>query len=46
MAGRLAWPGHRVIMLEAEAMEFTVGRFIDGDSWLPPTGVAFVAGLT
>ncbi|KAG2585950.1 hypothetical protein PVAP13_5NG005900 [Panicum virgatum] len=46
VAGRLAWPGHRVIMLEAEAMEFTVGRFIGGDSWLPPTGVAFVAGLT
>ena len=33
VAGRLAWPGHRVIMLEAEAMEFTVGRFIGGDSW-------------
>jgi len=46
VAGRVAWPGLHVITLEAEAMEFTVGRFIDGDSWLPPTGVAFVAGLT
>ncbi|KAL6850231.1 hypothetical protein ACP4OV_020858 [Aristida adscensionis] len=43
---RVAWPGHRVIKLAEEAMEFTVGRFIGGDSWLPPTGVAFVAGLS
>lgn len=43
---RVAWPGHRVIKLPEEAMEFTVGRFIGGYSWLPPTGVAFVAGLT
>jgi len=46
VAGRVAWLGLRVITEAAEAMEFTVGRFIDGDSWLPPTGVAFVAGLT
>ena len=38
--------GPHVITLEAEAMEFTVGRFIDGDSWLPPPGVPFVAGST
>ncbi|KAL6627028.1 hypothetical protein ACP70R_030754 [Stipagrostis hirtigluma subsp. patula] len=43
---RVAWPGRRVIKLAEEAMEFTVGRFIGGYSWLPPTGVAFVAGLT
>lgn len=46
VGGRVPWPGHRVIKLPEEAMEFTVGRFIGGYSWLPPTGVAFVAGLT
>uniref|UniRef100_A0A0E0JG24 Pectinesterase n=1 Tax=Oryza punctata TaxID=4537 RepID=A0A0E0JG24_ORYPU len=46
VGGRVSWPGHRVIKLPEEAMEFTVGRFIGGYSWLPPTGVAFVAGLT
>ncbi|KAJ1281835.1 hypothetical protein BS78_03G004300 [Paspalum vaginatum] len=43
--GRLEWPGHHVITSAAEAMAFTVGRFIGGRSWLPYTGAAFVAGL-
>ncbi|KAL6850232.1 hypothetical protein ACP4OV_020859 [Aristida adscensionis] len=45
VGGRVAWPGHRVITSPEEAMEFTAGRFIDGCSWLPPTGVAFVTGM-
>ncbi|XP_078438727.1 pectinesterase-like [Wolffia australiana] len=43
---RVKWPGVRVITMEEEAEKFTVGRFIGGTSWLPSTGVAFVAGLT
>ena len=43
---RVKWPGFRVITLEEEADRFTVGKFIHGSSWLPSTGVAFLAGLT
>ncbi|MQL77326.1 hypothetical protein Taro_009732 [Colocasia esculenta] len=46
VAKRVNWPGYRVITLEKEASKFTVAEFIYGSSWLPSTGVAFVAGLT
>ncbi|CAL9767707.1 unnamed protein product [Musa acuminata subsp. burmannicoides] len=42
---RVPWPGYRVITLPAEASKFTVAQFIYGSSWLPSTGVAFLAGL-
>ncbi|KAK4480494.1 hypothetical protein RD792_013569 [Penstemon davidsonii] len=43
---RVNWPGYRVITSTVEASKFTVAQFIYGSSWLPPTGVAFLAGLT
>lgn len=43
---RVNWPGYRVITLAEEAVRFTVGQFIYGSSWLPSTGVAFLAGLS
>lgn len=43
---RVKWPGYRVIKTAAEASKFTVGQFIFGSSWLPSTGVAFMAGLS
>ncbi|XP_043706777.1 probable pectinesterase/pectinesterase inhibitor 34 [Telopea speciosissima] len=43
---RVGWPGYRVITQAAEAAKFTVAQFIYGSSWLPATGVAFVAGLS
>ncbi|WOL02203.1 hypothetical protein Cni_G10922 [Canna indica] len=43
---RVTWPGFRVITLPAEASKFTVAQFIFGSSWLPSTGVAFLAGLS
>uniref|UniRef100_A0A0E0JYL0 Pectinesterase n=1 Tax=Oryza punctata TaxID=4537 RepID=A0A0E0JYL0_ORYPU len=46
VAGRVAWPGHRVINDSAEAERFTVARFISGASWLPATGVSFLSGLS
>ncbi|EES02180.1 hypothetical protein BDA96_03G005500 [Sorghum bicolor] len=46
LEGRVAWPGHRVITMAEEAMEFTVRWFIAGYSWLPATGLPFVGGLT
>lgn len=43
---RVKWPGYRVIKTAAEASKFTVAQFIFGSSWLPSTGVAFMAGLS
>ncbi|XP_042053201.1 probable pectinesterase/pectinesterase inhibitor 61 [Salvia splendens] len=43
---RVKWPGYHVITSEEEAGKFTVAKFIYGSSWLPATGVAFVAGLS
>ena len=43
---RVNWAGYRVINSSAEASKFTVGQFISGSSWLPSTGVAFLAGLS
>ncbi|ESQ45617.1 hypothetical protein EUTSA_v10010220mg [Eutrema salsugineum] len=42
---RVNWPGYRVINSTAEANRFTVAEFIYGSSWLPSTGVSFLAGL-
>ncbi|KAL5208486.1 hypothetical protein ABZP36_032921 [Zizania latifolia] len=46
VAGRVPWPGHRVINDTVEAERFTVARFIAGESWLPATGVSFLSGLS
>ncbi|KAL1553100.1 putative pectinesterase/pectinesterase inhibitor 34 [Salvia divinorum] len=43
---RVKWPGYRVITAVEEASKFTVAQFIYGSSWLPSTGVAFLAGLS
>ncbi|KAI3815680.1 hypothetical protein L1987_15359 [Smallanthus sonchifolius] len=43
---RVNWPGYRVITSTIEASRFTVAKFIYGSSWLPATGVAFMAGLS
>lgn len=43
---RVKWPGYRVITSTVEASRFTVAQFIYGSSWLPSTGVAFLAGLS
>ncbi|XP_060203858.1 probable pectinesterase/pectinesterase inhibitor 61 [Lycium barbarum] len=42
---RVTWPGYRVIKSVEEASKFTVAKFIYGSSWLPSTGVSFLAGL-
>eukprot|EP00253_Pinus_taeda_P036122 PITA_36122 len=43
---RVKWPGYRVINSSSEASSFTVSKFIEGDSWLPSTGVKYVSGFT
>ncbi|CAL9208187.1 unnamed protein product [Musa hybrid cultivar] len=41
---RVTWPGYHVISSD-DAMNFTVRNFIQGDNWLPHTGVAYDSGL-
>ena len=42
---RVKWQGYHVLKDSKEAEGFTVGMFIDGNSWLPETGVPYKAGL-
>ena len=44
-AARVRWPGYRVITDRSVAVQFTVGRFIQGAYWLSDTGVAYEEGL-
>eukprot|EP00253_Pinus_taeda_P013168 PITA_13168 len=43
---RVKWAGYRRILSSREASQFTVSKFIEGDSWLPSTGVKYVSGFT
>ncbi|KAJ7972992.1 Pectinesterase [Quillaja saponaria] len=42
---RVTWPGYHVINA-TDAANFTVSNFLQGDTWLPQTGVPYVRGLT
>lgn len=42
---RVNWPGYQIMNDSSQAINFTVARFIDGNSWLPSTGVTYTAGL-
>ncbi|XP_066315165.1 pectinesterase-like [Miscanthus floridulus] len=44
-AGRVTWPGYHVITDRSLAVQFTVGQFIQGGSWLNGTGVPYIEGL-
>ncbi|XP_047340332.1 pectinesterase-like [Impatiens glandulifera] len=39
--GRVKWPGYHVIKDDKQASFFDVKNFINGDSWIPATGVPF-----
>lgn len=41
---RVTWQGFHLIGFE-EASYFSVGKFIDGVSWLPSTGISFASGI-
>ncbi|KAF1862404.1 hypothetical protein Lal_00026937 [Lupinus albus] len=43
--GRVNWVGFHVINDPTEAVKFSVGDFLNGDSWIPGTGVPFDVGL-
>ena len=46
LGGRVGWPGYHVLTAAEEASNFTVAKFIYGSSWLPSTGVSYLAGLS
>ncbi|PKI76022.1 hypothetical protein CRG98_003572 [Punica granatum] len=46
LTGRVKWPGFHVLNDSTQVVNFTVAQFIEGNSWLPSTGVKYVAGLT
>ncbi|XP_045796952.1 probable pectinesterase/pectinesterase inhibitor 41 [Trifolium pratense] len=43
-SSRVSWIGYHVINA-TDAANFTVSNFLDGDSWLPQTGVPYSSGL-
>nr|DAD43631.1 TPA_asm: hypothetical protein HUJ06_001861 [Nelumbo nucifera] len=45
IGGRVKWPGFHVLNNPRDASPFTVGSFIQGNSWIPMAGVPFSAGL-
>jgi pectinesterase len=45
LASRVKWPGYHAINSTGQVANFTVAQFIDGNLWLPSTGVKYTAGL-
>jgi pectinesterase len=44
LANRVKWRGYHVLK-EMDAKKFTIAEFIDGNIWLPSTGVNYTSGL-
>ncbi|WOL08510.1 hypothetical protein Cni_G17263 [Canna indica] len=45
LGNRVKWPGYHALNDSATATNFTVAQFIEGNLWLPATGVKYTAGL-
>ena len=45
VANRVKWPGYHPFNDSNQASNFTVAQFIEGNLWLPSTGVTYTAGL-
>ncbi|PIA43599.1 hypothetical protein AQUCO_01900179v1 [Aquilegia coerulea] len=43
-ARRVKWAGVKTVPPD-QAIDFTPGKFIQGDTWIPPTGVPYSSGL-
>ncbi|KAJ4841274.1 hypothetical protein Tsubulata_942612 [Turnera subulata] len=42
---RVNWPGYHVLNASSQVTNFTVSQFLEGNLWLPSTGVRYTAGL-
>ncbi|XP_057985783.1 pectinesterase/pectinesterase inhibitor PPE8B isoform X2 [Hevea brasiliensis] len=45
LTNRVRWPGYHIFNTSYQANNFTVAQFIEGNLWLPSTGVRYTAGL-
>ncbi|VFQ83691.1 unnamed protein product [Cuscuta campestris] len=45
LGNRVNWTGYHIIKDYNQANEFTVAKFIGGNTWLPSTGIKYAAGL-
>ncbi|KAJ1700475.1 hypothetical protein LUZ63_000254 [Rhynchospora breviuscula] len=45
LRSRVKWPGFHAVTRGHQVQNFTVGHFINGNIWLPSTGVTYVAGM-
>ncbi|KFK29933.1 hypothetical protein AALP_AA7G197000 [Arabis alpina] len=45
LGSRVKWPGYHVFNSSDQANNFTVSQFLEGNLWLPSTGVTYTAGL-
>ncbi|KAA8523371.1 hypothetical protein F0562_009794 [Nyssa sinensis] len=43
--GRVKWPGYKGVIKKEDAMKYTIGPFIQGDSWLKASNVPVRLGL-
>lgn len=46
LGSRVSWPGFHAINQSSQAANYTVGKFIEGNLWLPSTGIKYTSGLT
>ncbi|KAL9224630.1 hypothetical protein vseg_000648 [Gypsophila vaccaria] len=46
LGSRVKWPGYHIFNSSSDALNYTVAQFIDGNLWLPSTGVRFISGLS
>ncbi|CAK8563918.1 unnamed protein product [Lathyrus sativus] len=46
LSNRVKWSGYHVLNDSSDAVKYTVAQFIEGNLWLPATGVSYIAGLT
>ncbi|KAI3458257.1 hypothetical protein Pfo_014920 [Paulownia fortunei] len=42
---RVNWKGLKLNLSASQVKKFTVGKFINGDKWIPATGVTYKSGL-
>ncbi|KAM4087713.1 hypothetical protein ACB094_07G016300 [Castanea mollissima] len=45
LSNRVKWPGYHAFNQSSQVNNFTVAQFIEGNLWLPSTGVKYTAGL-
>jgi pectinesterase len=45
LGSRVKWPGYQKFNESGQAKNYTVAQFIEGNLWLPSTGVKYTAGF-